>query len=174
MKSQPFCKTVAQPFSSVKPPVLPQKALDALQDTYSRKKGKASVLALSQGELDVLELARQSLGWPSIVSLAHKYYPVYPYRKCWKRALEKCSRQRLRTCTLNIKYLLLAVITQVQRTLDSAYSGAKSLNRLVHPPLYKVERDSNRLVHGGFITPPIPGSMTEKRMKRLGLEVPSC
>ena len=158
----------------VKPPILPQKALDALEAQYSRGKGKDSTLALSQGERDVLELARQKLGWPTITSLAHKYFPLYPHRKAWARALARCNRQRLRTCTLNIKYLLLTVLTEINKSLEAGYSGAKALNRLVHHESLRNDRGGNRLVHGGFITPPIPGSMAAKACKRLGLAEVAC
>lgn len=131
--------------------VLSPQALAALHDEYPRRAGHASVNALSQGEKDVLELAREQLGWVSITSLAHKYYPLYPTRQWWKRALERCSRQKVRTKTLNIVYLLLTLETIKTWALKAAFSGKEALNRLVHPINKSTKMDTNRLVQPGGI-----------------------
>ena len=131
-------------------PLSPQ-AQEALHAQYSRTAGHKSVNALSQGEADVLNQARQQLGWVSITSLAHKYYPLYPNRQWWKRALSRCSLRKLRTKTLNIVYLLLTLETVKQYALKAAYSGKESLNRLVHNSTNNSTRDNNRLVQPGGI-----------------------
>jgi len=127
-------------------PVLIGQALAALNAKYSRTAGHKSVEALSQGEADVLNLARQQLGWPTITSLAHKYYPLYPSRQLWKRALERCSHYKVRTKTLNIVYLLLTLQTVKTWALKAAYSGKEALNRLVHTTNTISTKSTNRLV----------------------------
>lgn len=125
---------------------LSQQVKDALHAQYSRRDGHRSLDKLSQGEVDILNLAREALGWPSITSLAHKYYPLYPDRKWWKRALERCARQKVRTVTLNIVYLLHALATIKAMAVKAAFSGNGVLNRLVQSTNNKSNRDSNRLV----------------------------
>lgn len=63
---------------------------------------------LSQGEKDVLDLVRQSLTWPTVLSLVYKYYPLYPHRKWWLAALQR-ARQYARF--VNIRYLLMTLRT---------------------------------------------------------------
>lgn len=132
MKHATTSSKVAHPFLSVKPPDLPSNYQELVALRYRHHQGVAAVATLAAGEIDILEQVRQSLGWRSIYSLAYKWYPLYPYRKCWKRALEKCQQERisskLRTRTLNLKYLLLAVITKVQESLRASYG----YNRLTH------------------------------------------
>jgi len=142
---------VTEPISCVKSPTLPPNVESVLHQTYPRRAGLKSVDTLSQGELDILEAARVELGWPSVISLAHKYYPLYPHRKCWQRALEKCRLKKLRTRTLNIKYLLLAVISQVKYSLQANFSGRGSLNRLVQRSKTKGNIGDNRLVAGSGV-----------------------
>ena len=130
---------------------LPPQAQEALKAEYSRTAGHKSVAALSQGERDVLDQARQQLGWVSITSLAHKYYKLYPNRQWWKRALFRCSQHKLRTKTLNIVYLLKTLETVMQHALKAAFSGKESLNRLVHTSNIKYNRETNRLAQPGGI-----------------------
>ena len=67
---------------------------------------RAAADGLSQGEKDVLDLVRQSLTWPTALSLAFKYYPLYPHRKWWLAALQR-ARQYARF--VNIRYLLMTL-----------------------------------------------------------------
>lgn len=107
---------------------LPPHVEQAIHQPYSRRDGQESVSRLAQGELDILESIRPVLGWRSVTSLATKYYPLFPERQCWKRALAICLRYRARwyTQTLSIRYLLKAVIQQVQETLQRNFSGKLS------------------------------------------------
>lgn len=146
MKATPT-SSLYQNICSVKPPALPSNYHELVELRYRRAKGVAAANSLSQGERDILEMARQALGWGSIYSLAYKWYPLYPSRHCWQRALEKCHSKNLRTHTLNLKYLLLTVITQVQYSLKSAYSGKGALNRLLHSQSNNNNGDGNRLLH---------------------------
>jgi len=61
---------------------------------------------LSQGEKAVLDQVREALTWPSLLSLAAKYYPLYPHRKWWLAALR---RARHYARFVNIRYLLLTL-----------------------------------------------------------------
>lgn len=61
---------------------------------------------LSQGERDVLNQVREALTWPTNLSLAYKYYPLYPHRKWWLEALRRAKRWAR---FVNIRYLLLAL-----------------------------------------------------------------
>lgn len=135
-------------------PQLPASVLSAIGTSYRLSQGQAAVEALSNGERDVLEAARVALGWPSIVSLAYKYYPLYPHSSCWKRALYECSKRKIMTATLNIRYLLLAVISQVQQSLEKSYSSTRqAVNRLTHP--FKDNTiEVNRLTHPGEVKRP--------------------
>jgi len=144
--SLPLEASVHKNTCSVNPPVLPRKVLEALETKYRRHTAVNKLADLKQGDRDVLEEARRQLGWPSLLSLSLKYFSLYPYRHAWRRALEKCSHQKFRTATLNIKYLLQAVITQVNESLARSYSGKEVLNRLLHPKKNSIEVGSNRLV----------------------------
>lgn len=132
-------------------PTLPCQVQEALHNQYSRKAGHQSLSKLTQGETDVLHQAREVLGWPTITSLAHKYYQLYPNRQWWKRALERCARQKVRTVTLNITYLLLALETVKAMALKAAFSGKEVLNRLVHSTNNSIDRGCHRLVPQGGI-----------------------
>jgi len=156
-------------------PSLSPQAQEALHTQYSRKEGHQSLSKLSQGETDVLHLARESLGWPTITSLAHKYYPLYPNRQWWKRALERCGHQKVRTVTLNIKYLLLALATVKAMALKAAFSGKDVLNRLVHSTNNSVLKGSNRLVpQGGIINIRRQDQGINPLIQKIGsLEVPA-
>lgn len=118
---------------------------EALHSQYSRRDGHRSLSKLHQGEADILYMVAEALSWPTITSLAHKYYPLYPNHKWWKRALSICNRQRIRTKTLNIVYLLRTVASVKAEALKAAFSGRDGLNRLVHPSTNKCNRDENRL-----------------------------
>jgi len=126
---------VAHPFGTVNTPPLPPKVLAALQAKYTRAEGRRAREKLHQGEIDVLESCREALGWPSITSLAAKYYPLYPHRKAWRHALLKCRHCKCKTATLNIKYLLHVVITKWEEILAACYPPREALNRLAHLPL---------------------------------------
>jgi len=128
--------------------VLPDNVLEALSAKYDRADGAASVAALAQGEIDILRDCQTAIGWKTITSLAHKYYPLYPNRELWKRALARCRMQKIRTATLNIRYLLLAVISQVQESLAGAFAGRSSPNRLVSIHTYNNSAEGNRLERG--------------------------
>ena len=116
---------LAQRFSSVKVNILPAQVEEAIHRTYSRQEGAPARERLAQGELDVLESCRQALGWKTITSLAVKYYPLFPERHSWKRALALSLRYRARwhTATLSIRYLLKAVIQQHYESLVRNFSG---------------------------------------------------
>lgn len=136
-------------------PSLSPQAQEALHSQYSRKAGHQSLNKLSQGEADVLHQAREVLGWPTITSLAHKYYPLYPNRQWWKRALERCTLHKVRTVTLNIVYLLHTLETVKTMALKAAFSGKESLNRLVHSTNNNGTIDGYRLVpQGGIVNAP--------------------
>lgn len=162
-------RSINQNICFVKPPELPPNYKELVELRYRRSKGVAAAEALAQGERDILELVRQALGWNSIYSLAYKWYPLYPYRHDWKRALEKCSQQKLKTRTLNLKYLLLAVITQVKLSLMRAFSGKASLNRLLHRNNTNNSNGSYRLTHPNKYLNPKPGGYQEIVLKRQGL-----
>lgn len=142
-------KTVAQPFNPVKSDQLPDNVLEALKAEYGRAAPRKALAKLSQGEIDVLEDCRRELGWPTISSLAVKYYPLYPYHKLWARALSHCRLYKVRTATLNIKYLLLAVITQVRYSLEAQHSGGPPANRLQAIKDHFKGMRSNRLAQPG-------------------------
>lgn len=156
-------------------PTLSPQALEVLHSQYSRKDGHQSLIKLSQGETDVLHLAREALGWPTITSLAHKYYPLYPNRQWWKRSLERCGHQKVRTVTLNIKYLLLALATVKAMALKAAFSGKEALNRLVHSTNNSVLKGSNRLVpQGGIVNIRRQDQGINPFLQKIGsLEVPA-
>lgn len=157
----PSKSIVADSNTPVNPPTLPDEVLATLEAKYHRRAAVASLDRLKQGDIDVLEEARRQLGWPSLLSLAHKYYPLYPQRHAWRRALEKCRHVQLRTATLNIKYLLLAVITQVQYSLKAAFSPRGSSNRLIHHSSNNNSSSNNRLVPIDKFFNPKPGGYQE-------------
>jgi len=61
---------------------------------------------LSQGEKDVLGQVRAALTWSTVLSLAYKYYPLYPHRKWWLAALRRAQKYAR---FVNIRYLLLTL-----------------------------------------------------------------
>jgi len=125
--------------------LLPQRVQEAINTRYPMKLAPPALQRLSQGEKDQLELARQRLSWPTIISLAVKYYPLYPCRKWWQRALERCSHHKVNTATLNISYLLLTLETIKKWGLRAAYQSTKgAVNRLTQG-VNKKETGDNRL-----------------------------
>ncbi len=146
MLSRTLSGKLAHSFPPVKPPDLGPAAIEAMAAKYSRTEARHALDDLDQGVLDILETCRVALGWPTITSLAAKYYPLYPHRKCWKRALAKCKLQQIRTVTLNIRYLLLAVICQVRQSIKASTAGESVTNRLLSiRTYYQDKRDSYRL-----------------------------
>jgi len=152
-------------------PVLPEKCLEALSRQYSRSEARKSQDAICQADIDILEECRQSLHWPTITSLSVKYYPLYPYRRCWKRALSKCRRASIRTATLNIKYLLLTVISCVQESLAGSFNGPGALNRLVHTTNNIYKKGTNRLARADALFSPAPGSRQAALLESMGRPV---
>lgn len=124
---------------------LPPRTQQALLTRYNPHQARARLKLMPQGEKDILEEARARLGWPTSLSLAMKYYPLYPCRKWWQRAMERCSRHKVRTATLNIVYLLRTIETVKQWSLTRAYhSTVETVNRLTHR---YTDKEDNRLTH---------------------------
>jgi len=109
---------------------------------YKIGEAKKSIALLSQGELDVLEQVRDVLGWPSIVSLAFKYYPAYPHRKWWLEALRRTLKWSHKK---NIIYLLKCLQSISAEWAKAAFSGKDALNRLIHKHKYNSSMGINRL-----------------------------
>lgn len=151
---------------SVKPPDLPSNYHDLVKLTYTRTQGRKAVSDLAQGERDVLEMARAELGWPSITSLAYKWYPVARSRKCWQRAVERCRLQKVRTRTLNLKYLLLTVLSEVNLSLLKSYSGSEALTRYLDKYRSLTTRSRYRLAQTGDLRNPRPGSYQDILLAR--------
>lgn len=114
---------------------------------YKGPEAEVAVKELDQGEKDILEQVRQALGWPSIKSLAVKYYPSYRNRKWWMEALRrtlhyaaKWKRRRI----INIRYLLrtLASIAAEKAALAKAKNSAD--NRLTASGIFTEIGVSNR------------------------------
>lgn len=141
---------------------LSPQAQQALHTRYNTDHARTRLKLMTQGEKDQLEVARERLGWPTILSLAMKYYPLYPCRKWWQRAMERCSRYKARTTTLNIVYLLRTIESVKQWSLTRAYQSTReTVNRLTQRYIYK---EHNRLTHhdqpGIGNLPQDPGRMT--------------
>lgn len=146
MRKATLTRTLAQPFSPVKPAELRPADLEAFGGKYSRTEARHALDDQPQGVVDILETCREALGWPTITSLLLKYYPLYPHRGCWRRALARCKLQEVRTRTLNIRYLLLAVITQALQALEDAADNFSLTNRLLSISSYHLgNRSSYRL-----------------------------
>lgn len=110
---------------------------------FSRKEGDAAVVALSQGETDVLIQVAEILGWKSLESLAVKYFPKFPNRKWWLEAKHRVLKySNLR----NITYFLLCLMSIEKEHLEAAFSGRVALNRLVYNTKRVISKKSNRLV----------------------------
>ena len=126
-------------------PQLPPQAQQALHTRYNPQHARTRLKLMTQGEKDQLEAARERLGWPTILSLAMKYYPLYPCRKWWQKALARCSHYKARTATLNIIYLLRTIESVKQWSLTRAYQSTReTVNRLTQR--YK-DKEGNRLTH---------------------------
>lgn len=125
--------------------LLPHRAQEAINTRYPMKLAPAALHRLSQGEKDQLEEARQRLSWPTIISLAVKYYPLYPCRKWWQRALERCSHHKVQTATLNISYLLLTLETIKKWGLQAAYQSTKRVANRLTQGVNKKDKERNRL-----------------------------
>lgn len=101
----------------------PDPALDALvSQKYDKGQSALAMEQLSQGEREVLEKVREALGWPSIKSLAVKYFPAYRNRKWWAEALRrtlhyaaKWNRRRL----INIRYIMRTLASIAQAALQA-------------------------------------------------------
>lgn len=90
---------------------------------------------LSNGEKDVLEGVREALTWSTILSLAYKYYPLYPNRKWWLEALRRAQKWAR---YVNIRYLLLTLRTILREkeaerkrtmeglSIDTAYNKGRA------------------------------------------------
>lgn len=109
---------------------------------YKTEEAKKSIALLSQGEKDVLEQVRDTLGWPSIVSLAFKYYPAFPHRKWWLEALRRTLKWSHKK---NIIYLLKCLQSINAEWSEAAFNGRDGLNRLTHKRKYNNIGYINRL-----------------------------
>lgn len=67
---------------------------------------RAAADGLGQGEKDVLDQVREALSWSTVLSLAYKYYPLYPHRKWWLTALRRAQKYAR---FVNIRYLLMTL-----------------------------------------------------------------
>lgn len=110
---------------------------------YRIEDGKKSIALLSQGERDVLEQVRATLGWPSIVSLAFKYYPAYHHRKWWLEALRRTLKWSHKK---NIQYILKCLQSINDEWAEAAFNGKAALNRLIHHSKDDNTMGTNRLV----------------------------
>lgn len=140
---------------------LPTRTQEALHTRYPIHLARARLKLMTQGEKDQLEEARERLGWPTILSLAMKYYPLYPCRKWWQRAIERCGHHKSRTATLNIVYLLRTIESVKKWSLTQAFkSTVETANRLTHR--YNNKEDNRLTDHaqGGIIN--LPGD--DRRM----------
>jgi len=109
---------------------------------YSLKEAAIAIASLSQGEVDVLVQIKDALGWPSIKSLAVKYYPAFPNRKWWLEALRRVNKWARHK---NIIYFLKSLQSIAQEHLQAAFSGKAALNRLIHSTNKENTKDINRL-----------------------------
>jgi hypothetical protein len=153
----------SSPYVKPVPAELPRKYAQLVQWRYSPREGRDARDKLSQGELDVLETCRLELGWQTITSLATKWYPLYPSRKAWARALSHCRQfvgsGKLRTRTLNLKYLLRAVITHFQEQLRLIYDRIRIPSLLPTNREYREYSNTSSLadrVLPGVETAPLP------------------
>lgn len=145
----------ARPYVKPVPAELPRKYAQLVQWRYTPREGREALEKLDQGELDVLETCREALGWPTITSLATKWYPLYPSRKAWYYALLHCRRfvgaGHLRTRTLNLKYLLLAVITHFQEQLHLIYDRIR-IPSILPNSIYSKEYSNTQLTKSPIAT----------------------
>lgn len=94
---------------------------------YTAEESRIATEALSPEVVVVLDQVRAALGWPSIKSLATKYYAAFPYYDRWQTALR---RTRFYARRPNIAYLLKTLESIQQELEGKAYSGRQSLSRL--------------------------------------------
>jgi len=109
---------------------------------YTAREANSAIASLSQGELDVLEQVRDTPGWPSIKSLAVKYYPTFPNRKWWLEAHRRVNKWARRK---NIIYFLKALQSIAAEHLEAAFNGKGALNRLIYPRNKDISKGVNRL-----------------------------
>ena len=101
---------------------------------YTPKESQPAMARLSAAEVGVLEEVAAQLGWPSITSLATKYFPACPFHDRWPTALRRMLQHSKRG---NIRYLLKVLQSIGEELEGKAYSGRKSLNRVTN----RLERD---------------------------------
>ena len=99
-----------------------------IKQKYDLLANQEKIDSLSQGELDVLEQVRDTLGWPSIKSLAIKYYPAFPNRKWWLEAQRRVNKWAHKK---NILYFLKCLQSIAAERLEAAFNGRAALNRLI-------------------------------------------
>jgi len=94
---------------------------------YTAEESRIAIEALSPEVVVVLDQVREALGWPSIKSLAVKYFPACPRHDWWQTALRRTQHYTLRP---NIKYLLKTLQSIGEKLEGKAYSGRQGLNRI--------------------------------------------
>ena len=94
---------------------------------YTAEESRIATEALSPEGVVVLDQVRAALGWPSIKSLATKYYAAFPYYDRWQTALRRTLFYSRRP---NIAYLLKTLESIGLELERKAYSGRQSLSRL--------------------------------------------
>lgn len=112
---------------------------------YTTEESRIATESLSPEVVAVLDQVREALGWPSIKSLAVKYYSAFPFYDRWQTALRRTQRCARRP---NIVYLL-KTLESIGRELEGkAYSGRRELTRLssrLESTFREKKRISNRL-----------------------------
>lgn len=94
---------------------------------YTVEESRIATEALSPEVVVILDQVREALGWPSMKSLAVKYFPAFPRHDWWQAALRRTQQFSRRP---NIVYLL-KTLESIGRELEGkAYSGRQSLNRI--------------------------------------------
>lgn len=119
----------------------PNPLVDSLVSRkYTKPEAVAALAELSQGEKDILEQVRQALGWPSIKSLAVKYFPSFRNRKWWAEALRrtlhyaaKWKRRRI----INIRYILRALGSIAAEKAERAKAELSASNRLTATGIFE-------------------------------------
>lgn len=112
---------------------------------YTAEESRIATEALSPEVVVVLDQVREALGWPSIKSLAVKYFPAFPFHDRWQTALRRTQHYTLRP---NILYLLKTLQSIGEKLEGKAYSGRQSLSRLssrLESSFRKKDRVSSRL-----------------------------
>ncbi len=101
---------------------------------YNLKDAEAAIERLSAGEKAVLQEVAADFGWPSIKSLAVKYFPACRRHDLWQTARHRMLQRATRP---NIKYLLKTLQSIMDALEGKAFSGRESLNRVTN----RLERD---------------------------------